>query len=640
MHRGHVGTIRFLLFYLVCYVTFNVQAGKRGTMKRRLAETDGSGGDEGAASSSGPVGAGGPRRGGIRMRMGPDPDDPDEDADPPKSALPKGPLNYYLRDQWTRGELKTRQVQEIAMKAIDQKAENMEQFASIGNWGKNPKNFFRAMKHIVGWPSGTAQLKFIEIPTVKGPNTPHPVLWPHEWFKNMYRDRRELFVKRVRGPAGATRQFWEGMRGSAFLENHPVLTEAMWPRAIPIGMHGDGGSFSKQDSVYVFSFNSLSSDFGPTYDTRMLFTVIRSADFVDTTIDALLGKLAWSLNLCLQGVDEDGAVLAGGFRGVAVQMRGDWEFYVKAMHLPRWDGASEMCPFCRASGSAAVNPLLRFQNTRPDAPWRGTIWTHEARMAYLLAAGLAIPILFATLIGFRLECVMVDTLHTVDQGTGSHIVGNTLWHMAVIRGCLGGTTIATKVAALNTYLVNWYKTAGKGVHRIQGKLTPERLRTSGDWPKLKAKAAATRASIRFCIHLVETFGDLSLPTTTDSRILSLCRLLQRFYVLQDTGGRYFTAAQLEELKKLSLVFGAVYGNLAATSFAARQRLWKFQPKFHLFAHLLEWQVVWAGNPRFFWTYQDEDLVGHLIEVAHGVHVACLATGVLLKWVNAAFGEES
>jgi hypothetical protein len=44
-------------------------------------------------------------------------------------------------------------------------------------------------------------------------------------------------------------------------------------------------------------------------------------------------------------------------------------------------------------------------------------------MDFLRAAGMAIPILFVALIGFRLECIHVDVLHTVEQGFGSHIVG-------------------------------------------------------------------------------------------------------------------------------------------------------------------------------------------------------------------------
>ena len=37
---------------------------------------------------------------------------------------------------------------------------------------------------------------------------------------------------------------------------------------------------------------------------------------------------------------------------------------------------------------------------------------------------MVIPILLAKVIGFRLECIMVDVLHTVDLGIAAHIIGN------------------------------------------------------------------------------------------------------------------------------------------------------------------------------------------------------------------------
>ncbi len=48
----------------------------------------------------------------------------------------------------------------------------------------------------------------------------------------------------------------------------------------------------------------------------------------------------------------------------------------------------------------------------------------------------------------------------------------------------------------------------------------ERVRTSKGWPKLKAKAAATRHVIHFCIHLMETFGDLADEEGDDHRVLA------------------------------------------------------------------------------------------------------------------------
>ena len=71
----------------------------------------------------------------------------------------------------------------------------------------------------------------------------------------------------------------------------------------------------------------------------------------------------------------------------------------------------------------------------------------------------------------------------------------------------------------------------------------------------------------------------------------------------------------------------------------RSRKWKATPKFHLFSHLTEWQIPDLGlNPRFYWTYADEDLVGQLVEVAQSCHPSTLAPVALTKWVILLFSK--
>jgi hypothetical protein len=226
----------------------------------------------------------------------------------------------------------------------------------------------------------------------------------------------------------------------------------------------------------------------------------------------------------------------------------------------------------------------------------------------------------------------------MEQGMTSHVVGNTFWHMAVVRGCFGGTTMGAKIINLNAYLRNWYKTT-QCKRRIQGALTQERLRGQADWPKLKAKAAATKHVVAFCVHVMETFGDLADPFGEGNMILAVCKLLLRFYHIMDHASQFLTDGQKTELRKLSETFCGIYANLSAKSFAAGSRMWKIQPKLHLFQHLAEYMLAYQGNPRFYWTYQDEDLVGDMINVARGVHVDTLATSVLFKWIHYCFRSQ-
>ena len=90
----------------------------------------------------------------------------------PNVGVPKGPLNEFLRKEWARGKLTTPQIQQIALKAMQQGAPGMERMAAMGGSGKHPQNLYRAMKHLLGWPKGAAPVSFIEIPTVRGAKTP------------------------------------------------------------------------------------------------------------------------------------------------------------------------------------------------------------------------------------------------------------------------------------------------------------------------------------------------------------------------------------------------------------------------------------------------------------------------------------
>ena len=80
------------------------------------------------------------------------------------------------------------------------------------------------------------------------------------------------------------------MGGSPFFVNHPDWPVGERSKVIPIGIHGDGGSFAYRDQIYILSWNSLRGG-GPSVAQRFLFTVIR--DFCVETLDSFFEILAW-----------------------------------------------------------------------------------------------------------------------------------------------------------------------------------------------------------------------------------------------------------------------------------------------------------------------------------------------------------
>ena len=305
-----------------------------------------------------------------------------------------------------------------------------------------------------------------------------------------------------------------------------------------------------------------------------------------------------------------GAQLAGGWRATLCQLRGDWAFYTEVFGFPQWNAAERMCWLCRASST--IRPLA-WTRMGPDAGWRETRWTHESYIEFLRAASLAIPVLLTSVVGSRLECVMVDVLHTVDQGVASHIIANIFWLLAVLRGVFGGRAQEERIANLFAHMKSWYK-GWKPSSRLQGKLSVERVRTQGGWPKLKAKAAATRHLAEYALLLMQEFG-----TPEDRPVLAMSQLLCRFYQILSDESMFLGHDARRELPTVGRRLAMLYASVAEKAARDGIKMWKMHPKLHIFLHLCEWQGVEVGNPRFFWTYADEDLVGLLVEVAQSCH---------------------
>ena len=260
-------------------------------IKRRLAEDADELAAEGVAKSSSPD----PRpRGGVRQRASTraHPAHPHADR--------QGPLNQYLKEQWAAGHLNTKQVQEVALRATQQGAIGVERLGSMGSDGRYANNLFRAVKSILGMPKGAPDFFWAEIPTRSGLKTPHPFLLPHQFFASFYKECRPHWSQTVCGPSGAAAEFWQAISGLDFVKKHPALPLHERHRTIPLGFHGDGGAFSKQDNLYVLSWNSLLGT-GSTIQKRFVCTVVRKYDMTTATLEAILEILSWSFNVLLSG---------------------------------------------------------------------------------------------------------------------------------------------------------------------------------------------------------------------------------------------------------------------------------------------------------------------------------------------------
>ena len=135
---------------------------------------------------------------------------------------------------------------------------------------------------------------------------------------------------------------------------------------IGLGIHGDGvpNNYDRTESSTVITLN-LPGVGGRFSRMRIPLCVMPSAKVSDATMDAIFEVVAWSLRFLqlgrhptrrhdgteLNGTDSARAKLDGPlpFRAVLVEIRGDWDFYSKTLHMPfhnENDGCCWLCP-CR-----------------------------------------------------------------------------------------------------------------------------------------------------------------------------------------------------------------------------------------------------------------------------------------------------
>ena len=258
------------------------------------------------------------------------------------------PLMRSLRQQWAKGTITSKMVQEFAWGAMQQGAQGVVRAAALGRCGDNPRHLHASLVRLFGTPIGAPEFTWVSTPTTKG-DVFVPVLLPHEFFRSLFNHRRSMFDECVMGPVGEALRFWEFMANTDFVKGHPHLPSAHRSMTVPLGLHGDAGPFSKQDSLFVLSWNSLIGRSLEGFARRFIFAIVRKAEMNPdgSTLDRLWHVFAWSMNALLTGItpseDWDGHPIAGGglfianrLRGALVQVRGDWEFYYQVLGFPHW----------------------------------------------------------------------------------------------------------------------------------------------------------------------------------------------------------------------------------------------------------------------------------------------------------------
>ena len=200
----------------------------RGGLKRRIERALAEPGDQDASSEA--TSSTNPLRGPLRRRLaraeGPEAMDPDD-----------LPLVESLKRRWADGKITSPLVQEFADAASRQGAEGMRRLASAGTSGRHPQNIQRSLLSFFGTPIGAPGTTWVRPPMRNGGEI-HLVLLPHEFFGKLYAEPRPRWEEWIRGPYGAAKAFWDHLRSSSIVREHPALNAKRLHQALPIRTEG------------------------------------------------------------------------------------------------------------------------------------------------------------------------------------------------------------------------------------------------------------------------------------------------------------------------------------------------------------------------------------------------------------------
>ena len=269
---------------------------------------------------------------------------------------------------------------------------------------------------------------------------------PHDWFAM---EAPPYILQKVFGLRDVA-MFWEGhnladpkLFQNIIMETHGATLSTF----IPLSLHGDGGAFSKNDSLMVISMRSITSAANVAHSQLFLAGVPkacmnRSSNPAQDTMTCLWKVLAWSFSAVFSGkhpeldhrgqlwTDKYRMLKAGtsltpkNYKGCIFALTGDFEYFQNELKI-RCYSFTECCWLCPAS---KTNPEFPFNDFRAEAAWRTTCHSPAFHRANKPSSHV-----IWTIPGVVAESIHVDSLHCNEEGTAAHTLANVLFDHVVGR---------------------------------------------------------------------------------------------------------------------------------------------------------------------------------------------------------------
>lgn len=477
-----------------------------------------------------------------------------------------------------------------------------------------------------------------------------PIWCPHELASSIYENFRHEFDERFLGPPGELQRFWASVKPSdPRFKDHEVWTKDGYQhKAFPLRIHGDSVPYGK-GSLRNLDCVSVSSPCGTGGALDKLFLAfavpasisVSKGPFQSTK--PLWRRFIWSKDALFSGrhptVDwnrlpwDDTNDPSGKFRNVAGKpLFGDLYFAVLAMlsadhdylsntlKLRHFNAVPNCCFGCNAM---QTDGPLSYTDVRRTAGWRSTLETDSSfRLLYenehLIWTALT------------LGMIILDLMHVVDLGVLQYFVASSV--LCIVKSFFFRGTVDKKIEFIWGVVMHVYHDLGVP---DSSRLPFAKFKSviqegnASKFPYLGGKAAQTRRFLPCLLLLIDRLNLIGrrfqhIKVCLESIITMYDIMMAHEWDLGDDATRAVECVDKFCLHQNALCADAVRNN---------ELLFQITVKTHFLQHSA--LVFEFYNPRKYWNYLDEDLMGRVATMARhvckGVSFLALSTHIFARY---------
>jgi hypothetical protein len=416
-----------------------------------------------------------------------------------------------------------------------------------------------------------------------------PVLLPHKVFAAMAANNR--LQQDLIGSLNL-QEFWASVASAPWARSAlSGVPESDYDKLIPLKLYGDDGEVFKEVSYTFLAWSGI-NHCTDIFASRQLVAVVPKSDHMwddkhNLTLRDLVRVIGESLKLMRTGLNEDGTMLARGFRAAYVAYTGDMKHVQEVFNFEGNFNRKKVCWYCTASKYDYVSVDKEWQ-TAPPSPHAGLIE------------------------GWVVESIRIDMLHCLYLGVAEDLLGSIINDAGDLEGWYKP-------------MKKWLLAKGLQLRTRRNRMQQVLDRGPRDYPHFNPlKAACAKFMLLFFGEHLHLISNPTLRAATNC-MASFIRSLDDAPLVMPTQTQ--ATARDHGMGFVRLWYSK------ATSCAATHVLdFKVRPKHHGFHELLKHMTPDDPiNPRAWACFGSEDFVGKMCIITLSCHPSTCKSTVLAKW---------